>query len=494
MIIHAVIHAVGRLVALAVALGLPAQQGSVSPHEEAGVGAAGTIGRGTIPEERPAVSNVVPSYPTYATYNRPATILAPAMNVTAMPSRPAATGAADNRPQIQPDEPTANEPALVRTNPYRSYHRRWLHGYWNAHRFGSLTWRYTGDGSGFTARGGLAQAATGSRGGGLVPHLLTRPGMGQGWGLPAWLIGPMVYNWGYFEFDNPFNDGSDEVDPAPRDTLDDSRPVDVAAAPPNETLLHDALDRFHEAREAFRREDFTQALKLTDASLRKMPNDPTLHQFRALTLMTLHRYREAASTLHAVIAVVPGWDWTTLTNLYAHPETYTRQLRILETYADENPRSAAARFLLACQYFTTGYDAAALGQLRIVRAIQPDNQLVAQLIQEFQPSKPSGSTPEATTNGKLGKLEGTWTAHPRKGTTITLTFHRRGHLIWEVNRRGQVRQYEGDCASDEGTLTLRQDQGNSMVGDIIWRGEGQFTFKVLESQPGDPGLSFAKSS
>ncbi len=58
MIVTARYHVVERFVALALALGLPAQQAVMSPHEEAGVGAAGTIGRGTIPEERPGRSDL----------------------------------------------------------------------------------------------------------------------------------------------------------------------------------------------------------------------------------------------------------------------------------------------------------------------------------------------------------------------------------------------------------------------------------------------------
>jgi tetratricopeptide (TPR) repeat protein len=317
--------------------------------------------------------------------------------------------------------------------------------------------------------------------------------MGRGWGLPAWLIGPMVYEWAYHDITNPFNEGAVPVDTGRADSLDYSRPVNVMAPPPDEALLRDGLARFHEARETFRHEDFMMALKLTDASLRLIPNDPALHQFRALTLMALHRYREAAATLDAVVAVVPGWDWTTLTHLYDHPETYTRQLRILETFAEANPRSAAARFLLACQYLTTGHDDAAIVQLRVVAALQPDNHLVAQLIQEFQPPRPTGTPGIAIADGMTGSLQGIWTSHPRKDTTITVTFRPRGHLTWEVNRAGKVRTYEGDFASD-GTLTFSRRPGESMVGGVTWGGDRRFTFKVLEGQPADPGLSFAKSS
>ena len=44
-----------------------------------------------------------------------------------------------------------------------------------------------------------------------------------------------------------------------------------------------------------------------------------------------------------------------------------------------------------------------------------------------------------------------------------------------------------------GILTLAQDQGPAMVGNLTWRDETHFTFKVPGAGPDDPGLTFAKS-
>ena len=42
-----------------------------------------------------------------------------------------------------------------------------------------------------------------------------------------------------------------------------------------------------------------------------MPNDASLHEFRALVLFALGQYEQAAATLYAVLSNGPGWDWTT---------------------------------------------------------------------------------------------------------------------------------------------------------------------------------------
>jgi Flp pilus assembly protein TadD len=47
--------------------------------------------------------------------------------------------------------------------------------------------------------------------------------------------------------------------------------------------------------------DFARALRLTDLALRPHPNDPVLHEFRALCLFALGRYDKAAAALYAVL-------------------------------------------------------------------------------------------------------------------------------------------------------------------------------------------------
>jgi tetratricopeptide (TPR) repeat protein len=345
--------------------------------------------------------------------------------------------------------------------------------------------------------------------------------MGLGYGLSSWLFGPMLYNWGYANYNNPYYGaggyggggfGNTVVVQQPI-VYDYSQPIDLQSQPPAEAVASQATTTFDTAREAFKAGDYTRALNLTDEAIKSMPNDPTLHEFRALCLFALKRYDEAAATLYAVLSSGPGWDWTTLISLYADPETYTQQLRALEAYGSQNRQSAAARFVLAYHYLTEGNADAAVQQFKIVAKLQPKDQLTTQLLQQLvQSQKPASAsdtalaqtaspteTPVSTLNtapsGTEGKLEGSWTAQPSPDTTITVSFQDPGHFVWKVSRQGKDQQFAGKSSYENGLLTLVQDQNNNtMVGNISWQDPTHFTFKVLGAPPNDPGLSLVKSA
>src|SRR5262249_34746526 len=150
-----------------------------------------------------------------------------------------------------------------------------------------------------------------------------------------------------------------------------------------------------------------------------------LHEFRALCLFALKRYDEAAGVLYAVLSVGPGWDWSTLIGLYPDVDTYTAQLRALEDDAVAKPRSAPDRFVLAYHYLTQGHNAAAVGVLRQVVALKPDDTLSAKLLNQLSPPAQTATAtaaapgavlpvaPPADTTPPAGaSLTGTWTAQP----------------------------------------------------------------------------------
>jgi hypothetical protein len=238
-----------------------------------------------------------------------------------------------------------------------------------------------------------------------------------------------------------------------------------------------------------------------------MPNDPMIHQFRALVLVALQRYDEAAAALYSVLSVGPGWDWTTLISLYPDVETYTAHLRALEQYTRTHPDAAAPRFVLAYLYLTAGQNDAAADQLKIVTRLQPEDRVSAQILQSITKAQAAGSapvanatTPAGTTRPPAesapgGKLEGTWTAQPDKSTTITLGIAADGKFTWKVSSKGQSHQLAGRSSADDGILTLVQAEGGPpMVGQSKWRDSDHFTFQALGGGPGDPGLSFTRSS
>jgi tetratricopeptide (TPR) repeat protein len=489
------------LLTLFLALILPMQEFIRVPNDRTGVGAAGKIGRGTSLGEQ-FIPRAMPTQaaPAWAYYPPPSTPVqaasawasaAPPASVEPSPAPPnnnPAEGA--NRDQIRRVEIPINLPALARSNPYLAYHRGWVNGFWNA--------RVPGPGPRPAPAPAGSEAA--SRRG---PRAI--PGMGLGWSLPAWLIGPMAYRWGYFPYDNPFaRPGPPAGTERPID--DYSRPIRILNPVPTEKLLDEALATFRAARDAFRREDYPRALDRTDAALRLMPDDPVIHQFGALVLFALPRYEESAAALYAVLAVGPGWDWATMIDLYGDREAYTRQLRPLEGYSEDNPQSAAARFVRAYHYFTTGYAEEALGQWDHVVALRPHNRLSAQLILELQPSGQSigdrdalaasvamSSATAAGSSNQPGKPEGTWIALPRPDTTIAVTFQPRGHVVWKVRQPGRDRGFEGYSLYEKSTLILSEDQDNILVGTIQWQYESHFTFKALADRPGEPGLTFAKA-
>ncbi len=340
--------------------------------------------------------------------------------------------------------------------------------------------------------------------------------MGMGYGLSSWLFGPMLYNWGYSNYSNPYYGGVGYGGAAAVQqpiVYDYGQPIDATAPPPDDSVATQAVSTFDQARESFKQGDTTHALDLVDQALRQMPNDPALHEFRALTLFALARYDEAAAALYAVLSVGPGWDWSTLIGLYGNPDTYTQQLRALESYVTQNQNSAAGRFVLAYHYLTQGHMNEAADQLKAVVTLQPKDQLSAQLLQQIQqkegsPASGSPATPPTENapapapsvasnpapTGKEGNLQGTWTAQPSKDTTITVNFQDKGHFTWKVAHQGQDHQFQGDSSYVNGILTLAQDQNNAMVGDVNWQDPNHFQFKVLGGGPSDPGLTFAKSS
>jgi len=392
-------------------------------------------------------------------------------------------------------------------NPYVGYHQGWVHGYWNGHYPGGFGWRPLGYGYGYP----------GFYGGGLGFGLGMGLGMGLGWGLSPWLYGPMLYNYGYSNYYNPYYGGGygGYAGVAQQPVVYDySQPINAQSTPPAQAVTDQAVSTFDAARQAFKGGDYPRALELVDQALKSTPDDPTLHEFRALTLFALKRYDEAAPPLYAVLSVGPGWDWTTLISLYGDPETYTQQLRALEAFAAQNPQSAPAHFVLAYQYLTEEHADAAVRQFKLVTALQPKDTLSAQLIQQLehpqqqvaatglaQPATSPAAAPpvqtvaETAPTGKAGKIEGTWTAQPNNDMQITVAFQAEGRFTWKVTRQSKDQQFQGKSSYENGILTLVQDQNNNtMVGNLHWTDETHFVFKVIGAGPGDPGLSFTKSS
>jgi tetratricopeptide (TPR) repeat protein len=294
--------------------------------------------------------------------------------------------------------------------------------------------------------------------------------------------------------------GEQQTVTVPAYSYDYSQPIDTQSAPPPEEVADPAIAKFDSARAAFGSGDYAGALRLTDEALKVLPNDATLHEFRALVLFAIGKYELAAGPLYAVLSVGPGWDWTTMASLYPDIDTYTGQLRKLESFIAANPNSTAGRFVLAYHYLTGGHTDDAVAQLKQVVALAPQDTLSAQLVKQFSPASESSGNPAPETapapaeaQARQGKLPGNWTARPTGDTTIDLHLGDEGTFAWKVDAKGKSRQLSGKWSMANNLLTLAQEgDAGALVGRVAWQADDRWNFRVIGTGPGDQGLVFSR--
>src|SRR5205823_1077810 len=131
----------------------------------------------------------------------------------------------------------------------------------------------------------------------LLERTLSRLGLGRVWtrlrpGLghrPHGLgLGSALYSgWGYMPYSNPHSAYAMAPVGGAQPVYDYSQPIDTTSAPPDQSVSDQAVAAFDQARDAFKAGDYTTALNLTDQALKAMPNDPSIHEFRAQVLIAL---------------------------------------------------------------------------------------------------------------------------------------------------------------------------------------------------------------
>jgi uncharacterized protein (TIGR03066 family) len=262
------------------------------------------------------------------------------------------------------------------------------------------------------------------------------------------------------------------------------------------------------AQTAFQQGDYVSAARDVDLAIRALPKDAVLHEFRALIFFATEDYKQAAATLYAVLSAGPGWDWTTLSGMYAQTSTYTDQLRTLEEFVKANSASADARFVLAYHYLTCGHTEAARKQYEAVLKLQPNDQLSAQLLtlvggtEEAPPGAkptpqppdaevPAGSEPTPPTDIDATRIVGKWAAKRKDGATFSLNLAEDEKFTWSFERKGKREEFGGKYSVDGAILVLERTDGAQMPG-LVTLSERGFNFKLYGGPPDDPGLDFRK--
>jgi tetratricopeptide (TPR) repeat protein len=371
-----------------------------------------------------------------------------------------------------------------RSDYWHNVHNSWYHGYWNGH-WGNGWWY-----SHPWASWGIGTAAL---------------------GLTSWAVGSLFYDTGYYPYYNPYYIAPTTVEyPA----LDYGQPIVTTAAlpDPNDPSVTGALSLSDQARDAFYKGDYPTALSTIDAAIAKTPSDTPLHEFRALVLFAMGRYKEAAGTLYAVLSVGPGWDWTTMSSLYPSVDIYTKQLRALEDAVRQNDNSADLHFLLGYEYLTEGYPNPAARQFEQVVKLAPNDQVSRQLLAMIAPpdngngngngngTAVAPATAEAPANAPSdtqltapANVAGSWhAAPPAGGGTIDLSLGADGKFNWKYARPDKTQSFGGKYELAGTTLVLEYDNGGTMVGKVNAEGPDRFSFKMVGGPPNDPGLNFTR--
>jgi predicted Zn-dependent protease len=257
-----------------------------------------------------------------------------------------------------------------------------------------------------------------------------------------------------------------------------------------------ATDLFNEALAEFKAGNYGSALAKTEAALKDFPNNPVMHEFRALVLFAMGRYQEASSAIYALLASGPGWDWTTLQSLYSDMDTYANQVFALEKAAAAKPDDAALQFLLAYHYTTAGQTAAAKDTLTKLRKLLPNDSLVAQLAQAVgvEPEKVATKEPSPKPVADIQlDITGNWTATRPDGGKIALSVKPDGGFVWSVEEKEKKKDsFDGTFSLEDNVLILERKSGGALMGRVTALADNKFQFKVLGGGDTDPGLTFTK--
>ncbi len=329
--------------------------------------------------------------------------------------------------------------------------------------------------------------------------------------VSTWAMGPTVYNTGYYSYANPYYSTPlvIQVDGGQQTVINYDQPLQVVpqvapdenqpqAVPP--PITEDSAALLEQARQAFASGDYQQTLSLINRILAASPNDPVVHQLRALLLFATTDYRQASAALYSVLSVGPPWDWTTMSGMYANTDTYAQQFHELESYAQQNPQAAYAHFLLGYHCMVCGYNDEAIAEFKQALQLEPSDHLAANLVTMLGGTL--DDTEHAVTSDESDDTEivevdpsalfGTWISKRTKGPQIDLTLGADGKFTWTVKQapRSSPTVMQGEFSLGGDKLVLQPNEGSPMMGTVSDVADGKFTFRIVGAPPGDKGLQF----
>lgn len=323
--------------------------------------------------------------------------------------------------------------------------------------------------------------------------------VGVGFGL--WGLNSLNYIFGYTSYVNPFYVAPPPTVVVPQYLTYTQPVINVVQALPETgreppPLPPSSAELFDAALAEFKKGNSRAALDKTEQAMKQFPDDPVMHEFRALCLFALGEYRQASAALHALLASGPGWDWTTLSSLYPDIDTYSGQLSALEKRAATNPDDTAALFLLAYHYTTIGQADAAREVLNRLHKLLPTDSVVTQLWQAAGGTVATSTTPPKQPPPPPDinlDIVGNWVATRPDGGRIGLGVKNDGTFTWSIeDKTGKKDAFDGTFTLEDNLLILERTAGGALMGRVTALSDTSFNFKAIGGGDADPGLVFKK--
>jgi hypothetical protein len=384
----------------------------------------------------------------------------------------------------------------------------WNNGYVNPHYGGWYNSCWSGNWGGGYGGGWWAPFAFGAATWGLA-STVSNWGLGYGWmgygtggyvnpyysSIPATVVATSPYDYSQPVVVNNYvtNDGDLTNSSDVQGGVGGTSSASATTTSPSDQTVDDALA-------AFKAGDYAAALSGFDKALKLSPNDSVIHEVRALALFALGRYPEAAATLNSVLAVAPGMDWTTISNVYGSVDAYTQHLRKLEDFCKSHPGDAAAHFVLAYHYLVGGHAEMAAEALKVVVAKQPGDMVAKRLLEALQPPNPAESPAPAQAEAAPAAapaatapetdLVGTWKASG--GTdTVELTITADSTFTWKSTPQGKPDvELSGTIETAADAIALISEKAGTMTGQVKSLGADAFEFSLPGAPAGTKPLRF----
>jgi Tetratricopeptide repeat len=384
------------------------------------------------------------------------------------------------------------------------YHQSWYRGTWG----GFNSW-YLPYGVLYGIGGLGSNYGYGGYGSGYGGYGNGYGGFGNSFGfVNPWLYNSLAYRYGYRSYFNPY---CTHVHTYPYNYTQPIYLVSYSTSPTYSSNSYSVIstsettiqNQFSSARTAMRNQDYTSAISILDEIIESNPSDTVAHEMRALALFAVGNYGDAAATLNSLLSVAPGWNWDTMAGFYANVDTYTAQLRKLESFASTRSDDAASQFVLAYHYLVTNYPDAARAKLQRVVELQPRDKVSQELLkglsrgedaqEEIPPPIPNSDVEEVRAPDVALDLVGTWKG-TREDQPFELTLDDTGNFTWITGVDQEKQTITGTYSLAGDALTLNDGTDGLMVARLTATSQDGFNFALVGAPKDDKGIDFTRNA